>query len=62
MIHLSKVKMSWTQGVEGLNSKKKAKTEPSLDVAEDDLIIEYFVSTEDINTKEVIIENSHSVV
>ena len=62
MNHLSKVKMTWTQGVEGLSSKKKAKTEPSLDVAEDDLIIEYFVSTEDINTKEVIIETSHSVV
>ena len=55
--------MSWTQGVEGLNTKKKTKTsQPSLDVAEDDLIIEYYVSTDDINTEEVIIEDSQSVV
>ena len=63
MNHLRKVKMSWTQGVEGLNTKKKAKTaQPSLDVAEDDLIIEYYVSTDDINTEEVIIEDSQSVL
>ena len=58
MNHLRKVKMSWTQGVEGLNSKKKPKSEECLTVPDDDVIIQYYVSADDITTEEVIIEES----
>ena len=55
MNHLRKVKMSWTQG---LNSKKKVNNEEVVTVPENDVIIQYYVSGEDITTEEVIIDDS----
>ena len=64
MNHLRKAKMSWTQGVEGLNAKKKAerreRATPSKDEQqivegepEQEVILQYYVPEDIANTEEV---------
>lgn len=64
MNHLRKAKMSWTQGVEGLNVKKKAqrreRVEPTIEEQQivegepdQEVILQYYVSEDIANTEEV---------